>query len=226
MAAIRPTMFARTTEKGAVEDTPVPVRPAAVQLRARRSPRLILLGILCACLGALVMGWAWSSQADTQSVVLVTRDIPRGEVIGSGDLTTTTLTGASGVSVVPAAEASGLVGQHALTDLQAGGLLGPGTIGVQAVPAGSAQLGLRLTAGRLPSAPLPPGSPVNLIAVPSGTDAEAAPGAEFAATVVSTPQATADGAWVFDVQVDETVAARVAVLAAQDRLAVVRKADG
>lgn len=227
MAASRSTLLARTRRTTAEPDE-LPARPAGVQLRARRSPRLVVIGLLCACLGALVMGWAWNAQSHSQSVLMVTRDISRGELIKPTDLATTTLTGGSGVAVVPADQASALVGQYALGGLTSGALLAPGQIGAQAVPAGSAQLGLRLTAGRLPSQPMPPGARVRLVAVPGGAaDAAAAESTvEFDAVVVSSPQQTTDGAWVFDVQIADQLASQVAALAAGDRLVVVRKADG
>lgn len=228
MAASRSTLIVGTPGANGTAPDRLPPRPQAVQLRARRSPRLMVIGLLCACLGALGMGWAWNSQSQTQSVVLVTRDISRGELIRPTDLASTTLTGGSGVAVVPADQAAGLVGQYALGDLADGTLLAPGAIGDQVVPAGAAQLGLRLAAGRLPSQLLPPGAPVRLVAVPNGTGSGAAsePGQTFDAIVVSAPQQLSDGAWVLDVQVADEVAAQLAALAAQDQLVVVRKADG
>lgn len=204
-----------------------PQRPAAVQLRARRSNRLIVIGVLCACLGALIMAWAWTGTQESQTVVLMAADVARGEQLEAADLTTTTLGRADGVTVVPADRVAGLVGKFALVDLPAGSLPGPDAIGSHLVPAGAAQLGLKLAAGRLPSQPVPPGTRIWLIAVPGPMDSDTTPGAQYEAIVASTPQATADGSgWLVDVQVEEIVAGQVAALAAVDRVAVVRRGDG
>lgn len=204
-----------------------PLRPAAVQLRARRSTRLIVIGLLCACLGSLAMAWAWRGSQDSQTVLLMAKGVARGAAIQASDLTTTTLGRADGVAVVSAAEASGIIGQYARVDLPAGSLPGPGSVGGQAVPGGAAHVGLRLAAGRLPSQPLPAGSRVTLVAVPAAMDNERSSGAQFEAVVVAAPQATTDGgSWLLDVQVDEVSAAAIAALAATERVAVVRKADG
>ncbi|MGI5952365.1 MAG: flagellar biosynthesis protein FlgA [Brooklawnia sp.] len=224
MVASPPAMFVRAQAQPASEPVELPARPPEVRLRARRNPRLIVLGVLCACVGALVMGWAWSSRTDSQTVVLVTRDVGRGSQISAADLSTTTLSGGAGVSVVPADQAQSMIGQYALQDLQAGSLLGPQAIGTQVVPPGTAHLGLRLAVGRLPNQPLPPGTPIWLVTVEAGAAAEASE--QFDALVISAPAPASDGAWVFDVQVAEGQAAQVAAFAAQDQLTAVRKADG
>lgn len=226
MVASPPAMFVRAQAQPASEPVELPARPPEVRLRARRNPRLIVLGVLCACVGALVMGWAWSSRTDSQAVVLVTRDVGRGAQISAADLSTTTLSGGAGVSVVPADQAQSLIGQYAVQDLQAGSLLSPQAIGTQVVPPGTAHLGLRLAVGRLPNQPLPPGTPIWLVTVDAGASDEAAGDQKFDAIVISAPAPGSDGAWVFDVQVAEDQAAQVAAFAAQDQLTAVRKADG
>ena len=216
------------TPAGPTESDAGPRRPAAVQLRARRSPRLIIIGVLAASIGALGMGWAWQSTQHSQSVVLVAADVARGERIEAGDLTTTTIGQAPGVATVPAADLETLIGQYAQVDLTAGALIGPTSVGAELLPPGTAQVGLRLAAGRLPSQSLPPGSTVILVAVPNQFSDQAAGGDErFEAVVVSAPVALADGqTWLVDVQVDAEQAPRVAALAASEQIALVRKAAG
>lgn len=222
MTATRPTRAVLTPP---TEQPPIPPRPAPVQVRARRSPRLIVIGILCACLGSLVMAWVWSSTQESQAVVVMSADVYRGEQITATDLAVTTLGRANGVQVIPADQSEQLVGQFAKVDLPAGSLPGPTAVGEQLIAAGSVQLGLRLSAGRLPNQPLPPGSQVSLIGVPSGQDATTAGAQSYAATVVSAPQANSDGSWLLDVQVAEAAAAPIAILAAGDQIVLVRKAD-
>lgn len=207
---------------------PVPAqRPAAVQLRARRGTRLMVLGVLCCCVGSLGMAWAWTSAQDSQTVVLMAASVSRGEQIEASDLTSTTLGRAQGVSVLPVDQASTLVGQFARIDLPAGSLPGSTSVGPQVVPPGTAHVGLRLSAGRLPAQSLPSGCRISLVAVPSAMDNDRSAGAQYEAWVVAPPVPTTDGSgWLIDVQVDEASAAAVAALASAERIAVVRRADG
>lgn len=203
-----------------------PTRPAAVQLRARRSNRLVVLGVLCACLGALIMAWVWTSTQQSQTVVVMAADVARGEQIEASDLGSTTLGRADGVMVIPAEQASELVGKHALVDLPAGSLPGPQSAGQHVVQPGMAHVGLRLTAGRLPTQPMPAGTKVWLVAVPSAVNGETEPGSQYAAIIVSAVQQSSDGAaWLVDVEVDESSAGEVAALAAVDQIALVRRGE-
>ncbi|MFB9618582.1 SAF domain-containing protein [Brooklawnia cerclae] len=235
MAALRTTSTTTRPDAGrskpsaaAPQRPPVlPQRPDDVRLRARRNPRLIVIGILCACLGSLGMAWAWSTAQDSRTVVVVAHSVSRGQQIGPGDLTTTTLGAGAGLATLSSERADELIGRYALVDMPAGSLVGPDSIGDRVVPQGAAHVGLRLQAGRLPNRPLPSGTPVLLVEVPGPSDQQTAPGIEVEAVVVSAPQALADGqTWVVDVQVDDASAATVAALAAVDRLALVRLADG
>lgn len=225
MRASQPTPVSQIQARPSLLDAPV--HPVGVQLRARRSARLVIIGILFACLGSLTMAWAWTATQDSQTVVLMAKDVARGARVEASDLATTTLGRADGVAVLPADQASQIVGQYAWVDLPAGSLPGAGSVGAQVVPAGTAHVGLRLGAGRLPSQPLPAGARVTLVAVPSAMDNDRNPGAQFEAIVVAAPRATSDGAsWLLDVQVNDGSAAAVAALAAAERVSVVRKADG
>lgn len=225
MSAIRQTLPQRAPTP-TPELLELPARPSGVQLRARRSTRLIVIGVLCVCVGALASAWAWNQGQESQPVVLIAKDVARGQQIQASDLTTTNLGRAAGVSVVPASEADSLIGQYARTDLPAGSLPGADSVGEQAVAPGMTHVGLRLASGRLPAQPMPAGTRVLLVAVPGPMDDSSGPGAQFEAIIVTAPQATTDGgSYLVDVQVDESIAASVAALAAQERLAMVRKAD-
>lgn len=225
----KPPRGARRSAVAAAEPAAPPRPPAAVQLRARRSPRLIVIGVLCACLGALGMAWAWQATQFSQQVVLVAADVARGERIEATDLTTTTIGAAPGVATVPADQLDTLIGQYAQVDLSAGGLVGPASFGPEVLPLGTSQVGLRLAAGRLPSQALPPGSQVVLVAVPNQLAGQQDEFVEelFEAVVVSTPTALPDGqTWLVDVQVASEDAPRVAALAASEQIALVRKGVG
>lgn len=225
----RPRDAERHPETPATEPGQAPSRPAAVRLRARRNPRLIVIGVLCACLGALGMGWAWHGAQRTQPVILVNRDITRGEKIKAGDLKTTTIGPAPEVQTVPADRLESLIGQYAQVDLRVGALLSPAAVGPELLPAGNAQVGLLLAAGRLPSQSLRSGDQVLLVAIPAPGSGEppAGPPRRFNAAVASPPQALSDGQrWLVDVELAEDQAVEVAALAAAERIALVRKAGG
>lgn len=204
-------------------------RPEGVQLRARRSPRLAAVGVLVACLGGLGAGTAWHQATSASSVVVVAQSIARGDEITRADLAVVTIGSAPGVSTVPASQLASLVGKHALIDLKAGALVPAGCVGEPVMAAGTAQLGLKLSAGRLPTRSIPSGTPVQLISVGSAKDAQdvgLTPGKTYDAVVVASPTLQADGvSYVMDVSVAEGDAAEVAQLAAADQLVVVRKAS-
>ncbi len=226
MSAIRQTLPQRASAQPPAP-LELPTRPSGVQLRARRSTRLIIVGVLCVCIGALASAWAWNQAQEPQPVLVLAKDVARGGQIEASDLTTTDVGRATGVAVVPAESAASLIGQYAQTDLPAGSLVGPNSIGAQAVAPGQTHIGLKLAAGRLPSQTMPPGTRVLLVAVPGPMDDDHGPGAQFEAVLVTAPQGNADGSnFLVDVEVDESVAAAIAALAAQDRLTMVRKADG
>jgi hypothetical protein len=205
-------------------------RLAAAPLPARRNPRWIALGIVAVCLGALLSYVIYAHIADEKNVVFVARTVHRGDTIQPADLASVGLAAPAGIGVVPAAELGRLVGQQAVYDLVAGSLLPAGAIAHVVTPqAGRAVVGIRLVSGRAPSGPLPNGSPLRLVALPpTGANASAADpfaGRTIFARTISEVDG-ADGASVLlNVDVPAAQAPAVAMLAAQERLAVVRDAD-
>lgn len=204
------------------------MRAPGATVRGRRSPRLVIIGVLCAVLGALGVTAAFSQANDTQTVVAVARSVPRGVVIGPGDLTTVTIGSVPGVSTIAADQLDALVGQTALVDLPQGSLVGAGSIGSPVQQQGTAHLGLKLAAGRLPSVTMPPGTKVTLVAVSSAAEGAAGTttsttGQSFSATVISMPRELPDGTnWVLDISVTSTEAAAIAELAASGRIVLAR----
>lgn len=203
-------------------------------LRPRRQPRWIALGILLACLGGLGSVLLYQQSSITQNVAVVANAVSRGEVIQEGDLGVRQVGALTGVAVVPADQVTGLVGQHALVDLSPG-LLPINSVGQLALPTNRVQLGLKLPSGRLPAGPLPSGSLVQLIEVsapgereePAGSEAKTEPPTAGAtvinAVVLSSPTLGIDQAsWVLDVHVAALDAEEVAVLAAADRVVLVK----
>lgn len=201
--------------------TPVPA------LRARRSPRLIVLGVLCACLGGLGCALALQQLTDARQVLVVVHPLSRGQVVTAGDLGTVSIGSASGAAVVPAEQLSSLVGKTALTDLGQGAVLGPQSIGDPNIAVGRSHVGLSLPGGRVPSG-LKVGSPVIVASAPGPKDDASVQVAlvKVDAEVASVPSSKTDGGQSFDIDVPESAALQIATLAAAERLIVVSRTGG
>lgn len=199
--------------------------PGAAPLRARRNLRWIAAGVLAVCLGGLGAALLYGNLSNAQTVVTLKRTVYRDQVITAADLGVTSAVPAAGVEVVPAGLAESVVGSTAHLDLAEGSLLTPRSYGDPVVEAGAVRLGLRLAAGRIPVAPMPPGTEVLL--VPVATEGGVQPeGASVAGRIATAASGLPDGAWVVDVSVAAGEAERVARLAAADQLVLVRLAGG
>ncbi|MDO4784372.1 MAG: SAF domain-containing protein [Propionibacteriaceae bacterium] len=197
-------------------------RPSGVQLRARRNPRLIALGVLTACLGALGVAYLYSATTSSQQVLVMASEVARGTVVQPGDLTVVTIGSAQGITVTDAGALDSVVGQTALVDLPKGSLLTPTSVGSPTLPAGTARVGLKLTVGRFPVGDLPSGAKVTLVRTGDGSDK-----ASYSAETLTPAKDLGDGqTFLVDVQVAEGDAPAVARLAAEEALALVRRADG
>lgn len=195
---------------------PAAARPAAVQLRARRSPKLIALGALLVAVGGLGAAALYSMNADHRAVVVMAADVRRGDAIERDDLTVLEIPESLTVEALGAAELPGLVGQRSLTDLPQGSFPLARHVGEDPLPTGQALIGLRLPLGKLPTADMPPGTTVRLVGLVEGTEVSAD------AVVASTPVLLDDGAsYSLDVRVADARADQVARLSAADLVAVV-----
>lgn len=212
----------RDHQPARAETSPSPApRPDAVQLRARRSPRLIALGVLAVVLGALGASSLYSLNTNHRSVVVMAKDVVRGEEIGVGDLEVVGIPSSLQVEMSDADTISDMVGQTARTDLPAGAFPLLRHLGEDPLPAGSSLVGLRLTSGRLPTAALPPGTWVELISLMEGDDTV------VEAVVAAAPMELDDGSGhLLDVTVPDDVAATVATLAATDQLVLIAVGEG
>lgn len=207
--------------KKSVADATDPRPVADPTLRARRSPRLLALGLLLACLGGLGAALGFQQAMHSNQVVVVQHTVMRGSTLKNSDLAVVTVGQLPGVKTVPAARLSSLVGQQALVDLPGGSLLSDESVGHTTLPEGTAALGLKLTAGRVPASALPVGSRVKLIQVGDDKVESTATGLVVDATVLSAPERSMDGsARVLDVAVDQAQMATLADLAARDRVAI------
>ncbi|PIE20913.1 MAG: hypothetical protein CSA64_04335 [Arachnia propionica] len=187
------------------------------QVRARRSPRLIALGVLLVCLGALGAAGIYLMSTDQVSVVVMARDVARGSVISSADLTLLELPAGSKVDHVEASSLDELIGQTALTDLPAGAIPAARLLGSAPIPMGQSLVGLLLTPGKLPATKPAVGDRVSLVGL-----AETATAVTLPAVVASVPQVSEDGSgYIVDVLVASPDAATVAALAAKGEIALI-----
>lgn len=195
---------------------PTTPRPETVQLRARRSPRLIALGLLLVAGGGIGAAALVGSGDDVVPLVVMAADVRRGDVIGDGDLTVIELPASSGVQGMPAADLPSLVGERALMDLPKGAFPLARHVGAESLPAGQTLVGLRLPIGKLPATELPPGTAVRVVGVGDGTQTT------VDAVVARAPSLLDDGtSFALDVRVADAEADLVARLAAGDQVALV-----
>ncbi len=196
-------------------------RRGASQVRTRRNLRWMAVGVLAVCLGGLGAALLYGNLSNAHTVLVVTRTVYRDQVITAEDLGATSAVPAARVETVASDQLETVVGRTALSDLVEGSLLSPRSFGQPVVEAGSVRIGLRLAAGRLPSAPMPPGTEVLL--VPVGRDGAAPPaGASVTGRIATAAAVLPDGASIVDVSVAATEAERVVRLAANEQLALVR----
>ncbi len=215
-----PSMSVR---RRATTRTPTSVpESAAPTLRARRNPVWLAVGIVAICLGALGAGQLANRLSVSNNILVTTTAIERGDVIEASDIRTMRVGDISGISAAPESELTSLIGQVAQLDLAADSIVPEGAAGKTVVPAGSSQLGLSLSAGRMPNGFLPAGTNVLLVAVSPGNEKPIVPG-EIPATVVSANGTAHDsGDRLVDVTVRREDAPLVAELAAAERIVLVR----
>ena len=204
-----------------------PATPAPARLPGRRNPRWIAFGVLALCLGGLLAYAVYSRISHETTVLALVGTVYRGEVVEAADLTTVTLHGDLSGQTVAAAEQASVVGKRAVFDLPKGSLVGPGSVADAAVPkAGSAVVGLRLATGKAPSALLVPSAPVRVVALPpaTGSSSDALGGKTYLGRVVDQSPGADGTSVVVNVEVEAAQAPTIALLGAQERVALVRDA--
>lgn len=195
---------------------PTAPRPEAVQLRARRSPKLAALGVLLVVLGGIGAAVLYTSNADQRAVVVMAADVPRGEAVLREQLAVVEVPGSLSVDAVPAESIDSLVGQVARTDLPQGAFPLERHVGTDPLPAGQSLVGLRLPLGKLPTTDLPPGSTVRLVGLLEGAETT------VGALIAVRPALLDDGvSYALDVQVADADADVLARLSAADQVALV-----
>ncbi|WP_296137338.1 SAF domain-containing protein [uncultured Tessaracoccus sp.] len=201
-------------------------RPEAVQLRARRSPKLVVAGVLAVVLGALGFAQLHTATTNHRGVVSVAEPIARGALVEEGNLRVVQVPQGFPVEGLPEARIDEIVGRTALTDLPVGSFPEAAHVGDNPLPKGQALVGLRLSHGQLPLSALPAGTQVRLVGTEAAqSDAPADEG--LAAVVAVAPVLLDDGVtYTLDVRVPQASADAVARLAARGELALVALGEG
>lgn len=199
---------------------PAVPRPAAVQLRARRSPKLIALGVLLVTMGGLGAAFLFTLNTDHQAVLALTDDVRRGDTIGREQIAVVEVPAAAGMNAMPADRIDELVGQQALFDLPEGTFPLARHVGDDPLPEGQALVGLRLTPGRMPIGELPPGTFVRLVSLAEGDETVAE------AVIAAAPVVLEEGTYAIDVRLLDGEADAIAKLSAADALALVVHEEG
>jgi hypothetical protein len=192
-------------------------------LPARRNPKWIALGIVALCLGGLLSYLIYARIATETAVIAAAHTVYRGETIEQADLATITVRDGSLPHAIPATQLQDLVGKRAAFDLVEGSAVVSTAVADVAIPAeGRAIVGLKLAQCRaLPS------SRVRLIAMPAAADSSTSDKlAEsiFVGSVIDQAPAADGTSILVNVDVDAAAAPTIAMLAAQDRVALVRDA--
>jgi hypothetical protein len=199
--------------------------------RRRRKPLFYVVCIGLMCLGAVVSAFAFTRASNSQQVVAVATTIHAGQTITSADLKLVNISSESDLQTIPASKQSRVVGQAALLDMAAGGIVTPESYGESVIPAkGQAVVGLSLTPAQMPASSINVGDQVSLVAVSddaTGTFSQDA--ATIGGTVVGVSAPGGGGAGgdpqtgnsVIDVSVPANLAPGLAAKAANGKVALV-----
>lgn len=143
-------------------------------LRPRRRGWLLVAGLLAmvVCAGAFALVYLGSDAR--VSALVAARPLAAGQMVAAADLGVVRIVPDAGLQVVPAGEASQVVGRRAAVPILAGTLLTDVLLGApEWPPDGQAVAAVPVKPGRLPAG-VTPGSVVLVVAVASETAAEPA----------------------------------------------------
>jgi hypothetical protein len=167
----------------------------------------------------------FQAQGDRVEVLVVTDNVPAGQVIGDGDVRPVEVAGVPGA--IEAAEIDSVVGKRAAAGLVEGQVLTDSALSDAAVPGdGERLVALQLPIGRVPGG-LAPGDIVNVLVVPAEGAAPAAdelqdPQVLAESARVESVGRTPEGNRVVTVLVEEGVADPVAAYSAASQVTIVQ----
>lgn len=123
-------------------------------------------GVLLLAVSALAAALIYGDLGDRRAVLAVARPVAAGSVVEAGDLTEVRVAAEPGVSIVAAAERSGVVGRTAKVALVPGSLLAVGqTVRGAGLPPGTTLVGATLKPGQFPVG-LRPGDRIIVVVMP------------------------------------------------------------
>jgi hypothetical protein len=130
---------------------PAKPRTAPGRKTTNRNLPLVALGVLLVVGCAIGFSSAWLRAGGHQQVLVVTGNLSAGHILTSSDLKAVRISTGNGLSIVPASEASHLVGHPVALPLTSGTLLTKADLGPSAGPPnGQSVVGLALKPGQYP----------------------------------------------------------------------------
>jgi len=203
---------------------PAPAAPkATARAKVRRRPLVFAFCAVLVAAGALGAAFAFTSVNHTQEVLVVNRDVARGQTIEPADLSVVRVGVDPALTPIRGSERSSIEGTRAAVDLWAGTLLSDQQVTESLVPGqGESLVGIGLTAAQMPSEPLYAGDSVRIVTTPGDqgevTDQDPV---TIEATVVGVTRVEETGETVVDVSVPHEDSADLAARAATGRVSLV-----
>ena len=177
-----------------VNGSVTPVVRSPLPTRERR-PGLLALGLVVVLGAGALFGWLYSTAGEKTPALVVTSEIPVGQVIERTDLSTVDVAGA--VTAIAGGNLDSVVGERASVTLLPGTLLQRSMVtDTDPLPAGQVQVGVAVRASQLPADGVVPGDRVTVLRLGSAQPTDA----------TSEPKVLVDGAAVDAVREDPTQA--------------------
>lgn len=138
---------------------------------AGRRPAMAVMSAVVVATCAALFAVIYVHASRLVAVVGVAQRIPQGQIVEVGDLRQVDISLASGVDVVPVADASAVIGKRASVTLLAGTLITLSEVGgAPELPSGQAIVGVDLKPGMMPAAGVEVGDSVLVVlTTPAGT---------------------------------------------------------
>lgn len=205
---------------------PPPVAPPPAVVREASAPRRwtpkgLALAVIMIVLGGLVVVIGLQHFAQRDSVLVVSKSVPVGSQITSGDLATAKITTDATIETISSADRGQVVGKYALIDLAAGSTLTRSEVGASdGFTSGQVLVPMPLKQGQMPARGLSPGQKVTVVSTPgsggssSAVDAAASTGTTNATVAEVGPPNASSGITVVDVRVPAAASVALAQLAA------------
>jgi hypothetical protein len=136
-------------------------------LPRRRRPTMIALAVAMAGAGVVVSAAVYQHASHQVAVIMVTAPVPVGAVVAPADLSTTNVTVASGIEVIPARQIDQVSGEIAAVTLRPSTLLAPSDLtAVQSPVSGEELIAAPIKPYGLPASGLQAGDHVLVVATP------------------------------------------------------------